>query len=215
LMNLYRVVQKDVEGLIEDLKLHRNEKEYFYEIRQLDRDKERYNSLTPVQRASRMIYLNKTCYNGLYRVNKSGQFNTPFGRYKNPNIVNEEVLRAVHDYFQGAEITLCCTDFEIVVEDATEEDFVYFDPPYDPVSDTAFFTDYAKEGFNREEQRRLKATCDRVNEKGVRFLLSNSATDFIKNLYEEYHIEIIQAKRAINSKANKRGAVDEVLVMNY
>ncbi|MDK2800341.1 MAG: adenine methylase [Clostridiales bacterium] len=119
LMNLYEVIKNNVDELIEDLKQHRNEEAYFYKIRELDRDKEQYNRLTPVQRASRIIYLNKTCYNGLFRVNKAGQFNTPFGNYKNPNIVNEITLRAVSNYFNKAQITFMHTDFEEVLKKAS------------------------------------------------------------------------------------------------
>jgi len=201
--------------LIEDLKKHKNEREYFYKIRELDRDKERYSKLTKVERASRIIYLNKTCYNGLFRVNRSGEFNAPFGNYKNPNIVNENTLRAVSEYFNRANIIFTCQDFEAALQRAAKGDFVYLDPPYDPLSETANFTEYDKGGFNRDEQIRLKRVCDKLNKKGIKFLLSNSATDFIMELYKDYKIKIIKAKRAINSKADRRGEVDEVLVMNY
>lgn len=215
LINIYEVIKDNVEKLIEDLKQHRNEEDYFYKIRELDRDKDRYNKLTPVQRASRIIFLNKTCYNGLFRVNKAGEFNTPFGNYKNPNIVNEITLRTVSNYFNKAKITFTCKDFEEALKGTRKGAFVYLDPPYDPVSDTASFTGYDKGGFDRNEQIRLKKACDKLNEKGVKFLLSNSATDFIKDLYKDYRIEVIQAKRVINSRADKRGEIDEVLVMNF
>jgi len=215
LINLYNVIKDNVDDLIEDLKRHENNEEYFYKIRGLDRDKTKYNSLTPIKKASRIIYLNKTCYNGLFRVNKAGEFNTPFGNYKNPNIVNEITLRAVSNYLNKANITFLCKDFEEALKGVRKGAFVYLDPPYDPVSDTASFTGYDKGGFNRDEQIRLKKTCDRLNEKGVKFLLSNSATEFIIELYKDYKIEIIQAKRAINSNPDKRGEIDEVLVRNY
>lgn len=215
LINLYQVIKNNVEELINDLKRHKNEEEYYYMIRGLDRNKNKYNKLTPVQRASRIIFLNKTCFNGLFRVNKAGEFNTPFGSYKNPNIVNEAVLRAVSVYFNRAEVTLTSRDFEEVLAKARKGDFAYLDPPYDPVSKTAYFTDYNKGGFDSSEQIRLKTVCDKLDRKGVKFLLSNSATAFIKDLYRDYHIEVIQAKRPINSRADKRGAIDEVLVMNY
>ena len=215
LINLYEVIKNNTEDLIEDLKSHKNDEEYFYYIRELDRDKTSYNSLSPIQKASRIIFLNKTCYNGLFRVNKSGEFNAPFGRYKNPNIVNEITIRAVSNYFKKADITFMSKDFAEVLKGARKGAFVYLDPPYDPVSDTASFTGYDKGGFNREEQIRLKNVCDKLNEKGIRFLLSNSATDFIKDLYADYRIEIVKAKRAINSNGDKRGEIDEVLVMNF
>ena len=215
LINLYEVIKDNVEELIKHLKTHKNEKEYFYKIRELDRKKDEYSKLTPVQRASRIIYLNKTCYNGLFRVNKAGEFNTPFGNYKNPNIVNEITLMAVSEYFNQAKIRFCSLDFTVVLKGVRKGAFVYFDPPYDPVSDTASFTGYNRSGFDRKEQIRLKETCDKLDQKGVEFLLSNSATDFIKDLYKEHRIEIVQAKRPINSNANKRGEIDEVLVMNF
>ena len=215
LINLYQVIQDNVEELIEDLKKHKNEPDYFYSIRELDRDLEVYKKLTPVERASRIHYLNKTCYNGLFRVNSQGQFNVPFGRYKNPNIVNEITLRAVSNYFNSAKITFKCCDFEEAVKGARKGSFIYFDPPYDPVSDTSSFTGYDKGGFDRQEQKRLKKLCDKLNRRGIKFLLSNSETNFILDLYRDYKIEIVQAKRSINSKGNKRGEVNEVLVMNY
>lgn len=215
LINIYEVIKSNVEELIGDLKKHRNEEHYFYTIRELDRDKESYNRLTPIEKASRIIYLNKTCYNGLFRVNKAGEFNSPFGNYRKPNIVNEVTLRAVSNYFNEANIKFTCMDFEEVLKSVKKGAFVYLDPPYDPVSDTASFTGYDKSGFDRDEQIRLKKTCDKLNRKGIRFLLSNSATGFIKELYKDYRIEVIQAKRAINSKAHKRGEIDELLVKNY
>ena len=215
LINLYQVIQDNVEELIEDLKKHKNEPDYFYSIRELDRDTEVYKKLNPVERASRIHYLNKTCYNGLFRVNSQGQFNVPFGRYKNPNIVNKTTLRAVSNYFNSAKITFKCCDFEEALKGARKGSFIYFDPPYDPVSDTSSFTGYDKGGFDRQEQIRLKKLCDKLNRRGIKFLLSNSETEFILDLYRDYKIEIVQAKRSINSKGNKRGEVNEVLVMNY
>ncbi|HEY8421107.1 MAG TPA: DNA adenine methylase [Thermoclostridium sp.] len=215
LMNVYTVIRDNIEELIEDLKKHKNEEDYFYEIRELDRDKKKYSQLSNVRKASRIIYLNKTCYNGLFRVNQQGEFNSPFGRYKNPNIVNEATLRAVSDYFNKAKITFLCGDFEDAVKGIRKGSFVYFDPPYDPVSDSANFTGYDKGGFGRDEQIRLKKLCDRLNSRGIKFLLSNSATDFILDLYKDYNITIVQAKRAVNSKGDRRGEVNEVLVKNY
>lgn len=215
LMNLYRIIKSNVNDLIEDLKKHKNEQKYFYKIRELDRDKLKYSLLSPVERASRIIYLNKTCYNGLFRVNRAGEFNTPFGNYKKPNIVNEETLRAVNEYFNKANISFYNKDYAEVLKEAQVGDFVYLDPPYDPVSDTSSFTGYYKSGFDKEEQLRLKRTCDMLSEKGISFLLSNSATDFILELYKDYNIEIIKAKRVINSRPDKRGEIDEVLVRNF
>ncbi|MCG8512861.1 MAG: DNA adenine methylase [Halanaerobiales bacterium] len=219
LINLYTVIKNDPDELIKDLKKHRNQSDYYYRIRELDRDRSKYRKLTDVERASRIHYLNKTCFNGLFRVNRAGEFNTPFGRYKNPNITNEVTIRAVSKYFNKANIEFRNVDFVEAVKDIDQNSFVYFDPPYDPVSDSANFTGYDKEGFDREEQKRLKMLCDQLDERGISFLLSNSATAFIKDLYSDpsrnYQIEIIKAKRSINSNANGRGEIDEVLVRNY
>ncbi len=215
LINVYNVIRDSPKELIEDLKKHKNEADYFYEIRELDRNHIRYNQLSKVEKASRIIYLNKTCYNGLFRVNQQGEFNTPFGGYKNPNIVNARILIAVSKYINQAEIIFKCGDFEEAVKGIQKGAFVYFDPPYDPVSDSANFTGYDKGGFPRQEQIRLKNLCDKLDAKGIKFLLSNSATEFILDLYQDYNISLVQANRAINSKGDKRGRVDEVLVKNY
>jgi DNA adenine methylase len=216
LINLYNIIKNDVEALITDLQRYRNELDYFYEIRELDRNKEEYNKFSSIEKASRMLYLNKTCYNGLFRVNRAGEFNSPFGSYKNPNISNELTLRAVSNYFHKSEIRFENTDFVQALNGIKKGSFVYFDPPYDPVSSSTSFTGYDKGGFDRADQLRLKELCDSLTEKGVKFLLSNSATDFIRNeLYKDYKIEIIKAKRAINSKGSGRGEIDEVLVRNY
>jgi len=209
------MIKDEPEALIDALKLHSNSEDYFYAVREQDRDKDAYRALTPVQRASRLLFLNKTCYNGLFRVNRAGEFNTPYGHYKYPNIVNDVIIRAVSAYFRRAHISLSCLDFAATLQSATKDDFVYLDPPYDPVSDTSSFTGYDKGGFNQGEQKRLKLMCDELNSRGVKFLLSNSSTPFVRDLYSQYRIELVHAKRAINSKADKRGEVEEVLVMNY
>jgi len=215
LINLYSVIKSDVESLIVDLEKHENTSEYFYNIREQDRDREVYTSLSSIEKASRVVYLNKTCFNGLFRVNKAGEFNSPFGNYKNPNIVDTVTLRAVSKYFNKADIKFLNVDFEIALKNIRRGAFVYFDPPYDPVSSSSNFTGYDKGGFNREEQIRLKNLCDKLDRQGVKFLLSNSSTDFIRELYSDYNIVTVKAKRAINSDGKSRGEVDEVLVRNY
>lgn len=214
LINCYRVVKESVDELIALLQGHRNEKSYFYEVRGWDRQTE-FATKTDVQRAARIIFLNKTCYNGLFRVNSKGQFNAPFGKYKNPNIANEQVLRAVSRYLNEANVTIWREDFATTVANAASRDFVYFDPPYDPVSTTASFTAYDTNGFNRDEQCRLKHVVDDLTARGCKVMLSNASTEFIQELYGDYHQIRVQAKRAINSNAAKRGKVDELLVMNY
>jgi len=215
LVNLYNVIKESSEELIKDLKKHKNEERYYYKVRGIDREKEKYLELSNVQRASRIIFLNKTCYNGLFRVNSSGEFNSPFGRYRNPNIINDVRIRAASNYLSNNDIKILSTDYEKSLLKIRKGAFVYFDPPYDPVSDSSSFTGYTKNGFDRTEQERLKKVCDKLNDKGVKFLLSNSSTKFIKGLYREYNIVSIKAKRAINSKGDGRGETTEVLVKNY
>ena len=215
LINVYEVIRDDVEELIIALTQHENTPEHFYAVRGLDRDKNSYRLMPKVHTAARLLYLNKTCYNGLFRVNAAGEFNTPFGYYKHPNIVNEHVLRAVSEYLNTSNITFFSEDFAETLKRVTNGCFVYLDPPYDPVSDTARFTGYSKGGFDKNEQIRLKQCCDALNASGIKFLLSNSATEFIKELYHEYSISVVKAKRVINSNASKRGAIEEVLIRNY
>ena len=216
LINCYRVIQNQVEELIEILKDHkaRNSKEYYDDLREMDRLKE-YSKFSDIQKAARIIYLNKTCYNGLFRVNSKGYFNVPFGRYKNPNILDEAVLRGVNDYLNQNTVIFLNTDFAEAVKDAKKGDFIYFDPPYDPVSNTASFTGYDINGFNQNEQRRLKQVVDELTKKGCNVMLSNSATDFILDLYKDYTAKIVFATRSINSNVLKRGKINEVLVLNY
>lgn len=215
LMQMYEVIRDNVDELIQALSGHPNEEGHFYRVRDWDRDKEQYARLDKVQKAARIIFLNKTCYNGLFRVNNAGEFNTPFGHYKNPNIVNAPVLKAVSAYFRRARMVFGSRDYEEVLGEVAKGTFVYLDPPYDPVSDTANFTGYTKGGFDRSEQIRLRRCCDELDQRGIRFMLSNSATDFIREQYAAYNITIVKAKRAVNSNAAKRGHVDEVVIRNY
>jgi DNA adenine methylase len=214
LINCYDVIKNNLEGLFEELSKHKNEKEYFYSIRELDRTPQ-YENLSDIEKASRIIYLNKTCYNGLFRVNNQGQFNTPFGKYKDPKIRDETVLKAVNKYLNTSDVTFLNVDFEEAVSTAKKGDFIYLDPPYDPISDTSSFTGYDINGFGKEEQKRLKDTFDELSKKGIKCILSNSKTPFITKLYEEYEIISVPAIRSINSKASKRGQIEEVLVLNY
>lgn len=207
LINVYQTIKDSPEELITDLKTHKNESDYFYDLRALDRENG-FNELSNIKKASRIIYLNKTCYNGLYRVNNSGEFNSPFGRYKNPNIVNEITIRAVSKYLNNSDITIINKDFEEALEDIKKGSFVYFDPPYHPVSDSSNFTGYIQGGFDMFEQVRLRDLCDKLNKNGVKFLLSNSATQFIEDLYKDYEISYVKANRSINSNATKRGEIE-------
>jgi DNA adenine methylase len=215
LIHVYEIIKSDVEALITALQEFKNEANYFYTVRDWDRDKVKYSSISDIEKAARILYLNKTCFNGLFRVNSAGEFNTPFGKYRNPNIVNAPTLRAVSSYLNAAKVHLTSLDYAKALRTLPKGAFVYLDPPYDPVSDTSHFTGYVKGGFSRNEQIKLRECCDELNSRGVRFMLSNSATEFIKKQYAAYNITIVQAKRAINSDATKRGEIDEVLVRNY
>lgn len=215
LMNVYNVIKNDWTSLVNNLSSYSNTKEQFYEMRSLDRDKSVYANLAPHQKAARIIYLNKTCYNGLYRVNMQGELNSPFGRYKNPNICDKKLIQNISNYFNSNDIKMYNLDFDCLLQEIQMGDFVYLDPPYDPISDSSSFTGYTSSGFNRAEQERLKTFCDKLHAKGAYFLLSNSNTSFIKNLYKQYKIEIIKASRFINCKGDKRKKIDEVLIRNY
>lgn len=214
LINVYQVIKNNLDDLIKDLKKHKNEADYFYSIRSLDRNGE-FKKLTAVQRASRVIFLNKTCFNGLYRVNNAGEFNSPFGRYKNPNIVNEPTLKAVNKFLNSNNIDIKSGDYSDVLKQADKKCFVYLDPPYHPISENSNFTGYVQGGWNIYDQIDLKTACDELHKRGVKFLLSNSSAEFIKDLYKDYIITIVKANRAINSNGADRGEVDEVLIRNY
>ena len=219
LINCYEAVRDSLDDLIEQLKKHQehNSADYFYQIRNLDRSPKEYKNLSKVEKAARIIYLNKTCYNGLFRVNSQGQFNVPFGKNKKPNILDEAVLRAASIYLKKTKVKILNGDFAEAVKNAKKDDFVYFDPPYDPISDTASFTGYDVNGFNKDEQKRLKEVFDELTDKGCLVILSNSQTDFIMDLYQDYRdkIKVVRAARSINSKGLKRGKVDEILVLNF
>lgn len=210
LINMYRVIQTKVDQLIEDLSRHRCDSDYYYHIRSLD-----VGTLSDVQRASRLIYLNKTCYNGLYRVNRKGQFNVPFGKYKRPRFLDVEMLLAANRALQRAVLT--AGDFEIVLDNARPGDFVYFDPPYFPLNRTANFTDFTDHSFSAGDHERLARTFDRLARMGCLVMLSNSDTPFVRELYAEYGKGIVslKAKRSINSRGDKRGPVGELLVCSW
>ncbi|KSU26948.1 Methyl-directed repair DNA adenine methylase [Lactococcus lactis subsp. lactis] len=219
LINVYEVVRDSVDELLSVLKIHaeNNSQEYFYSLREWDRTGilEKKSS---VERAARFIYLNKTCYNGLFRVNAQGQFNVPYGRYKNPNIVNEEVLRADSKFLKKSTIKILKGDFEKSVKSAKKGDFIYLDPPYAPlVEDTHSFVGYTLNGFGYDEQLRLRDLFVKLDKKGCYVMLSNSSSKIIHELYKDYvdTTEIVGATRMVNSKASGRGKVDEVLIMNY
>jgi len=212
LINCYKVIKEDVESLIKSLKKHKYEKDYYYEIRALDRDTEKFAQLSDIEKASRTIYLNKSGYNGLYRVNSKGYFNVPFGRHKNPTICDEDNLRAVHRVLKSVKVVH--GSFEVCLDFAEKDDFIYFDPPYYPISETALFTSYTKQDFGEDSQIKLYEIYKKLDKKGCKLLLSNSYCDFILNLYRDYRIITLKAKRAINSISSRRGMINEVLIIN-
>jgi DNA adenine methylase len=176
----------------------------------------KFNKLTNIEKAARLIFLNKTCFNGLYRVNSQGLFNVPYGKYKNPAICEELVLRQISNYLNVNEIKILNVDFEQAVLDVDKKSFIYFDPPYHSPNKTNF-TGYQADGFGTEEQERLRNIMIKMTTRGAKCLLSNSDTEYIRELYDYDFFEIIsvQAKRAINSDSAGRGNVNEVLIKNW
>lgn len=217
LINCYRVLksERQTQLLIELLAEHQNEEAYYYRIRSQDRA-DSFRKMSRVAKAARVIYLNRTCYNGLFRVNAQGQFNVPFGRYADPKILDHDLLLAISRYLRETDVEIHCSDFARVARAAQAGDFLYFDPPYHPITDTSF-TGYDLTAFGEAEQRRLKRLFDRLTARGCFCMLSNSSTPFIHDLYRDYRqtTTTVSAPRAINSKASGRGKVEEVLVMNY
>jgi len=212
LINTYRVIKENVSELITSLKKHKNEEEYFYKIRSVDRNLDEFKTWSDVEKASRIIYLNRCCYNGLYRVNSKGYFNAPFGKYKNPKICNEENLKLVHKVLK--DVKLMNISFELCLNYAKKDDFIYFDPPYVPISESANFTSYTKSSFKKEDQIKLFNVFKELDQKGCKLLLSNSYNEFILKLYKNYQINIVYAKRAINSNPDKREEIKELLIIN-
>ena len=208
LIDVYLALRDEVEAVVAALGEHVYEREHYYRVRA-----RRPENLSLPERAARVIYLNKTCYNGLYRENRKGQFNVPFGRYKNPTICDEPNLRAASAALQGVDIAR--RHFSTVLESAQPGDFVYFDPPYHPLSATANFTAYDRGGFGPDDQRQLRDVFAALGVRGVRAMLSNSDTPFIRELYDGFPVDQVFVARAVNSKANGRGKVAEVIVRNY
>ncbi len=207
LIDVYRALRDGVDEVIAALQGHVYEREHYYRVRA-----QRPADLSLPERAARVIYLNKTCYNGLYRENKRGEFNVPFGRYKNPTICDEPNLRAAARALQGVDVAR--RPFSTVLDHARPGDFVYFDPPYHPLSPTANFTAYDRAGFGPDDQQRLRDVFAALGERGVRAMLSNSDTPFVRELYDGFRIEQVWVGRAVNSKAGGRGKVAEVIVRN-
>ncbi len=217
LMNVYQVLCDDSKfkkmcRVLNNYEANHSE-EFFYEIRNKDKNKNTFNRLSDYTRAARTIYLNKACFNGLYRVNSKNEFNVPFGKKSKVNTYDGNNLITVSNYLTMNDIKILNKDFEEVLKDAKKGDFVYFDPPYD--SDNNIFTSYTEEGFGKKEQRRLAKVFKELDKKGVYVMLSNHNTTLINELYKDYHIHVIEAKRNINSNGKKRGKVEEVIITNF
>jgi DNA adenine methylase len=208
LITAYEVVRDKPDQLISALEVHRYDADYFRAIRAIQAA-----ALEPVGRAARFIYLNKTGYNGVYRVNSQGQFNVPFGKYLNPTICDENNLRLDSAALAGQVVKTA--SFEMVLDAAKPGDFVYFDPPYIPLSATSSFTSYTAGGFTLSDQKRLATVFRQLDKRGCQLMLSNSSVAAIPTLYAGYRIEQVAANRAINCKAERRGAIQEVLVRNF
>lgn len=211
----YITIRDRIDSLITSLKNHernyqKDSKSYYYSVRES-------NPRSAIEKTSRLLFLNRTCFNGLYRVNSKGKFNVPLGKYTNPNIVNEDNLRAVSGILQASKVSINCRDFEAVLRYAKKDDLVYFDPPYQPVSNTANFTSYTNKNFSFDDLNRLAELCKNLDAKGCHVLLSNSDSEDVSELFSKkpWKVSRIQANRSINSDSKKRTGHFELLIKNY
>lgn len=216
LINCYRVIRDYPDKLIALCEEHKqnNSENYYYQIREQDR-LSNYCDRSSLEKAARILYLNKICYNGVFRVNKNNEYNTPWGRYSNPTIVNPDVIKAVSDYLNQNLITIFNGDFSESVATVDAGSWIYFDPPYHPINPDSF-VGYSSDNFTEADQRRLKELCDQLTNKGCQILLSNSTAPLIRSLYDDskYKIIEVEANRAVNSKGSKRGKIKELLIYN-
>ena len=216
LINCYQQIKDNPQELIEILKVHQeyNSKEYYLDLRSADRD-ERIDMMSEVQRAARILYMLRVDFNGLYRVNSNNQFNVPYGRYKNPKIVDENLVSAISTYLNSNQIEIKKGDFEKAVLDVQPGDFVYFDPPYIPLSETSAFTSYTHEGFSYDDQVRLRDTFKKLSDTGAYVMLSNSSSFLVEELYQDFNIHYVEATRTNGAKSSSRGKISEIIVTNY
>ena len=216
LINCYQQIKDNPQELIEILKVHQeyNSKEYYLDLRSADRD-ERIDMMSEVQRAARILYMLRVDFNGLYRVNSNNQFNVPYGRYKNPKIVDENLVSAISTYLNNNQIEIKKGDFEKAVLDVQPGDFVYFDPPYIPLSETSAFTSYTHEGFSYDDQVRLRDTFKKLSDTGAYVMLSNSSSFLVEELYRDFNIHYVEATRTNGAKSSSRGKISEIIVTNY
>lgn len=217
LMNVYECIKDDekFDKMCKELNHHEanHSEEYYYKIRNIDREALKYEKLTDYKRAARTIYLNKACFNGLYRVNSKNQFNVPFGKKNRVNTYEGQNLGVICGYLNYNNVKILSVDFEEAVKDAKKGDFIYFDPPYD--SETSTFNSYTEDGFSKDEQRRLARVFKELDSRGCYVMLSNHNTSLVNELYKDFNINKILAKRNISSDAKKRGSVEEVIITNY
>lgn len=217
----FNAAQNNVSGLIEELSKHKNTPEHFSQIRDADRDNEYKWSWTPIQKAARFIYLNKTCFNGLYRVNSEGHFNVSYGRYTNPKIVDAENLYACNTVLCRPGVTLSVKGYLDTLPKiesfakAGRNVFVYLDPPYIPISISSSFTQYTKDGFSMSDQLELKSYCDHLTKLGVKWMQSNSSAPIVFDLYKQYLVDRICVQRNVSASPQSRGAVTETIIRNY
>lgn len=216
LINAYYQIKENPSSLIDLLLEHKenNSKDYYLELRAADRDG-RISRMTGVERAARILYMLRVDFNGLYRVNSKNQFNVPYGRYKNPKIVDVDLIHQISSYLNENDIEILQTDFADAVVEAQTGDFVYFDPPYIPLNETSSFTSYTHEGFSYEEQVRLRNTFKELTDRGVYVMLSNSSSSLVEELYQGFNIHFVEAQRTNGAKSSSRGKISEIIVTNY
>lgn len=216
LMNCYRQIKENPQGLIELLKehQHKNSKHYYLALRSADRDG-RITQMSLVERAARIMYMLRVNFNGLYRVNSKNQFNVPYGRYKNPKIFDELLILSISDYLNSADIDMLSGDFEEAISTVKAEDFVYFDPPYIPLSETSAFTSYTHEGFSYDDQIRLRDTFRKLHERGAYIMLSNSSSPLVEELYQDFNCSKVEVTRTNGASTSSRGKISEMIVRNY
>lgn len=221
LITAYQAIRSNPNLLIRELSTHKNTEEHFQQIRDADRNADYKWNWSPIQKAARFIYLNKTCFNGLYRVNSKGEFNVPYGKYPNPKIVDAENIYACHQVLSRPAVFINSKSYETVhaeiqgLVNLGRTVFVYLDPPYIPLSVTSSFTQYSKDGFTMKDQKELKAFCDSLTSMGVMWMQSNSSAPIVFDMYKEYNVEVVSANRSISSAPSSRKVVSETIIRNY
>ena len=217
LMNVYKCIKDEVKftKMCNELNHYeaKHSKDFYLEIRSLDRDKSKFHRIADYRRAARTVYLNKSCFNGLYRVNSKNEFNVPFNKKLKVNTYDGQNLGIIHSYLNFNDVKILSVDFEEAVRDCKKGDFIYFDPPYD--SDKGVFNSYTEDGFGKEAQKRLADVYKKLADRGCYVMLSNHNTRLVQELYSEFNIHVVEAKRSINANGKKRGKVEEVIITNY